>query len=298
MPKIYCFLSISEDLNDKEIRTWFSFLIKDAGINPVFATHYLEPRPPKDKIMDLIQKSDIFIAVITRREKIEGKELWTGPEWIQNEIAIAHTMKKPIAIFVEDKIDISRSIGPLITDYVRFNRESLENIRVETEKFIQSLCEIVSTKIYSKDEKNKIEETIVEDTEESGIENILINMGRIIILWKYGRLDVSLKIYYTIIILLMLIPSYFIYDYFMGDKILGVWGVIISLILDILMISLISLPGNTRCRNCHSYFSERQRPILYKDIKKFPDLPKNRRLLKYECEVCGNIRYNTIEKTY
>jgi hypothetical protein len=296
-PRFSAFLSASTDPNDKKVVKWFSNLLEEFDIEPIFATHYPQPRPPQEKIEDFIGKSDMFVAVLTRRDKIEGKNLWTGPEWIQNEIAIALTLKKPIALFVEERVQINRSIVPFIGDHVPFHRRKLDSVRNRAERFIMALCDEIETHVRPLPKEKVIDQTIVEESEESMIDRIIIDTGRRVLLWRYGRLDVSLRRVYIVTLLLLLIPSYFAYDYFVGIKIAGYWGGTISLLVIIIMILILYAARATRCRECKSYFSERSHPITYGDLKKFPELPKNRKLLKYVCEVCGNIRYDTKERT-
>lgn len=271
-------------------------MLKESEIEPIFATHFPEPRPPQDKIEDFIRKSDMFVAVLTRRNKIEGKNLWTGPQWVQNEIAMAHTLRKPIALFVELNVQIDRSIVPYITDYVLFDRNKLNSIRTKAERFIKALCARVDTRVYPSVEQKAIDQTIVEETEEEWIAGTIINAARRILLWRYGRLDVSLKKFYIIVLFLLSIPSYFAYDYFFGEKITGYWGGVINLAAIIIMILILYSAAITRCKKCKSYFSERPKPITYGDLKRFPNMPQNRKLLKFTCKVCGNVRYDTRER--
>lgn len=293
---ISCFLSASASPDDREIVDWFSDLLKKFEIFPVFATNHPEPRPPPEKIEDLIRKSDMFIAVITRRTKIEKKDSYIGPEWVQNEIAMAHTLKKPIAIFVEEKVQFDQSIVPYITDYVRFNRNDLNSILNKAKAFILAMFNKIKNVKSSLKEASVIDDTIVEETEEGLIERTIIKLVRKVIISKYGTLKVSLKGFYITDLVLIIFPSYFVYDYFIGTKIFGIWGGIIGLIFLIVLISIPFWIERTRCNKCKSYFSERPRPITYGDLKKFQDLPQNRKLLKFECEVCGNTRYDTIER--
>lgn len=295
-PKFSAFLSASTDPDDRKIVEWFSSLLKEFDIEPIFATHFPEPRPPQDKIEDFIRKSNMFFAVLTRRDKIEGKNLWIGPEWVQNEIAMAHTLRKPIALFVEQHVQIDRSIGPYITDYVLFDRNKLNSIRAKAERFIKALCDRVDTRTRPSVEEETIDQAIVEETEEGWIASTIIDAARRILLLRCGRLDVSLKRFYVIVLLLLSIPSYFAYDYLLGTKIAGYWGGAISFAAIIIMILILYLAATTRCKKCKSYFSERPKPIAYEDLKKFPKLPQNRKLLKFICEVCGNVRYDTRER--
>jgi hypothetical protein len=294
-PKFSAFLSASTDPDDKEVVRWFSDLLEEFNIEPIFATHHPQPRPPQEKIEALIRKSDMFVAVLTRRDKIESRNLWTGPEWIQNEIAIAHTLRKSIALFVEEKVQVDRSMVPYIADYVLFDRKKLDSIRNRAERFVKALYDGTSLHAGSLPEEEVIDQTIVEEAEESWIDRTIIDAGRRVILWRYGRLDISLRRFYIVTLLLLLIPSYFAYDYFVGTKIAGNWGGTISLTAIIIMILILYTAVATRCRKCKSYFSERSHPITYGDLKRFPKLPKSRRLLKYVCEVCKNVRYDTKE---
>lgn len=295
-PKLSAFLSGSTDLVDKELVEWFSNLLEDLEIEPIFATHFPEPRPPQDKIQDFIRKSDIFVAVLTRRNKIEGKNLWTGPEWVQNEIAMAHTMKKPIALFVEKGVQVRRSIGQYITDIVRFDRNKLDSIRTKADRFVKALCDRVDALTPSHAEEKTVDQTVVDEAEEGLFEATIIDAARRILLWKCGRLDVSLKKFYISVLLLLAIPSLFVYDYFFGSKITGSLGAAIGLAVIIIMGLILYLTVTTRCKKCNSYFSDRTKPITYGDLKKFPNLPENRKLVKKVCEVCGNPRYDTIER--
>lgn len=295
-PRFSAFLSASTDPSDKAVVSWFLDRLREFEIEPIFATHFPEPRPPQEKIEDFIRKSDMCIAVLTRREKIEGKNLWTGPEWVQNEIAMAHTMKKPIALFVEKSVQIDRSIGRYITDNVLFDRDKLYLVKTKAERFIKALCDRVNTLARRSEGREAIDQTIVEEAEEGWFESTIIAAAREVLLWRYGRFDVSLKRFYIVVLLLLLIPSYFTYDYFLGSRITGLWGGAISLGAIVIMVLVLYLAANTRCKRCKSYFSERSRPITYGDLNKFPNLPQNRKLLKFGCEVCGNVRYDTMER--
>jgi len=107
----------------------------------------------------------MFVAVLTRRDKIESKDLWTGPDRVQNEIGIAHTLEKPIALFVEEKVQVDRSIVPYIADYVLFDRKKLDSIRNRAERFVKALRDGISPHVGSLPEEKVIDQTIVEEAE-------------------------------------------------------------------------------------------------------------------------------------
>lgn len=297
------FLSASTDLKDKRIVEWFSDLLIEYKITPLFAVHIPEPRPPQEKIRNMIEKSDMTVAILTRRDKIEGRNLWTSPEWVQDEISIAFTLNKPIAIFVEEGVRIDRSISPFITECVRFRRGSLSAVQDKAKRFIRALRTEVKHIRENSDEDKKIaiedivKNTIVEDVDESLLGRTIIRVARKIILGRYGKLNVSLRIFYVASLVVGVILSYLIYDFIYGTKFIGNLGAAISIVIGILLVSTVYIALNTRCKHCESYFSEIQKPVTYSDALKFPELPKSRKLLKFVCEVCKNVTYDTEERS-
>jgi hypothetical protein len=294
--QLTAFLSVSADPIDAKVGNWFSNLLRRFDVNPILATELPEPRPPPEKIRNFIQKSDMFVGVLTRREKVEGKNLWKAPNWVQDEISMAYTLKKPMAIFVEKDVQTDRSIGPFLVDYVSFDRKNLASVKARAEKYIEALRDRVGQPTYTQAEEDEINRTIVDDVEESILDNTIVKLGRTILLKRYGRLDVSLKNFYAVSAVLLFAMSYIIYDFIYGIKILGTIGAVVAMAIIVIILSTISLAASTRCRKCGSYFSERQKPVTYADIQKFGKLPENRRLLKFVCEVCRSIRYTTEEK--
>jgi len=64
-----------------------------------------QPRPPPEKIAEMIQTCDCFVAIISKRTKVAAVDGWVGPEWVQNEIGMAYQAGKPMAIFVEEGVE-------------------------------------------------------------------------------------------------------------------------------------------------------------------------------------------------
>ena len=117
------FVSISFNDEDKEVREWFFHIIRSLGIKPYIASEP-EPREPHKKIREKIASSNYFIAILTKRTKINGKNLWKPPDWILSEIGMAFQLNKPIGVFIENGVKANGLI-PRITDYVKFDREKL-----------------------------------------------------------------------------------------------------------------------------------------------------------------------------
>jgi len=289
--QIQAFISASSEEQDQEVIEWFSRILKKHDFEPIFATNFPEPRPPDDKIEEFLQKSDVFIAIITKEAKIEGKNLWRGPEWVQNEIGMAVQQKKPFALFIENDIDPSQGIGHWKTEYVIFDRENLQEIRVKAEKLIEGLKKQIANVVSAQ----ATEEAVIEEAASSSSDDF-IKAGRFLIERIYGKLDVNLWKIYLMLALLSTPSVYFVYDYVMGAKIVGLWGYIICLFVLIVSLVFVSLAEGTKCRKCGSYFSVRERPVLASDVRKLPPLPDTRRYHKWVCDVCNDVKYKARQR--
>lgn len=297
--KVCAFLSASAEQADREVVEWFLNLLKEYNIQPIFAADRPEPRPPQEKIREFIRESDIFVAVVTKRDKIEGKNLWKGPVWVQTEIGMAYTLQKPIAIFVEKSVQLEPSIAPFITDCISFDRRNLELIRKKAESFVEALLSEVRSKSQKQPsliENSRVDETIVEGPEEGVFSTAVMGTGRRILLWRFGKLDTSLRNFYVFSTVVILILSYVGYDSLFGTKILGPTAGSASIAIAILFLLIVGMTWESRCKKCHSYFSVMGAPVTYGDIKKFPKLPKNKILVKRVCKVCGETSYHTTSR--
>ena len=104
------FVSCSLDPEDEKIRNFFKRMIRSFDIVPEVYDYQEIGRIP-EKVKENIIKSDCVIAIATRRAKIEGCDYWACPDWIHDEIALAHAYNKPIAIFFEQGVKIEGLIG-------------------------------------------------------------------------------------------------------------------------------------------------------------------------------------------
>ena len=91
MPELLfkAFMSCSLADEDSQTVDFFRGLIRSFDIEPLVYDYQEIGRIP-DKIKEHIINSDCLIAVATRRQKLDGTDLWTCPDWIQHEVALAH----------------------------------------------------------------------------------------------------------------------------------------------------------------------------------------------------------------
>lgn len=120
-PKAFLSCSLSEQ--DRSVATWFADVLQALEFE-VLAGDMPEPRGPAEKVLDMIRGSDVVVAILMRRDKIEGKDAWRPPEWVENEMGMAYEAAKPVAIFVEEGVDVA-GLGPLISQYERCDRRNL-----------------------------------------------------------------------------------------------------------------------------------------------------------------------------
>jgi hypothetical protein len=125
MPEKYpnIFLSGSFAPEDRELLEWFEQILWALEFE-VRSAKETEPRPPAEKIREMIQRSSGVVAILTRRSKVDGRDAWTPPAWTQNEIGIAYDCEKPIVSLIEIGVE-AEGLIPLIGDYIRFDRSNL-----------------------------------------------------------------------------------------------------------------------------------------------------------------------------
>src|SRR6266446_2217192 len=112
MPELIfkAFLSCSFVPEDRPLIEFFSRLIRSFDIEP-FTYDFQEVGHLSEKVKERIITADCLIAIATRRSKIEGSAVWSCPDWIQHEIALANAYKKPIAILLEEGVKIEGLIA-------------------------------------------------------------------------------------------------------------------------------------------------------------------------------------------
>ncbi len=117
------FLSCSFDEEEETLVDFFKKMISSFDITPV-VYDYQEIGGLSEKIKGKISECDCLIAIITRKNKLEGSEEWSCPAWVQHEVSLAHAYSKPIALFVEKGVLIEGMIEKE-ERWVWFGRENL-----------------------------------------------------------------------------------------------------------------------------------------------------------------------------
>ncbi|NIM12572.1 MAG: hypothetical protein GTO45_10705 [Candidatus Aminicenantes bacterium] len=113
-----CFLSCSFREEDKYVVNWFrDFLSAFHDIEIIVARDGI--KEPKKQIEDGIRDCDFFCSIVTKRKK-------SVPPYILSEIGMAHSNKKMVIAFVEERIPIADlGILPEITEFKNFRRDKL-----------------------------------------------------------------------------------------------------------------------------------------------------------------------------
>jgi hypothetical protein len=283
--KYKVFLSASADEKDKYVVEWFKGLLREYDLIPIFATEIHQPRPPPDKIKSLIRDSNGFVGLLTRREKIQRKDSWKGPDWVQNEVGMAFDSDKPIIMFIEEGVD-DKGITGRITDYVLFDRNVLATSENKIRKALKNFRDFVDADYKEHDVAiRKLGDPL------TNLDMAIISAGKWLLKKKYNKLDVSLKKPFLILIIVSLIPIYLTYDYLYGSKIVGLYGVIFCLVVALTIYVAIGTALNNRCEECKSYFSIDEKPLKTSDLKHVSQLIPHNDVVRIECSVCGHFYY-------
>jgi hypothetical protein len=118
-----CFLSCSFDPDDRAIFDWFRKIL-DALEFQVLSGEEPTTRSLPEMARERIESSEAFVGVLTRRDKVEGSNEWLPPTWVRDEVSIAYSLGKPVAIFAEEGVRVD-GILPQVTKYERWSRQDL-----------------------------------------------------------------------------------------------------------------------------------------------------------------------------
>lgn len=188
-------------------------------------------------------------------------------------------------MFIEEGVE-DKGITSRITDYVLFDRSDLTKSEHEIRKALRNLRDSMDIEYKEHDvEIRKLGDPL------SNLDWAIIQAGKWLLRKKYNRLDVSLKKPFTLLILFSFVPLFFVYDYFFGSKIVGVYGLIFCLILAMLIYVAIGLALNSRCEKCKSYFSIDEKPLKTSDLKHVSQFIPDNEVKRIQCEVCGHFDY-------
>lgn len=101
-PRIFLGVSYKED--DKGVKEWFEMTLAACGFEVVTA-EASEHEELGERIRRKIESCDVSCFVLSRRDKLQDRDQWLPPAWIQGEIGIAYEFRQKFAGFVEEKVD-------------------------------------------------------------------------------------------------------------------------------------------------------------------------------------------------
>jgi len=130
MPKVF----ISCGLNNEEriIADQLNNLFFEDGFETYWAGRSYSSRAAWEKIKEEIIDSDILLAFLHRREKIDDKEYYSTSTSVYQEIAIGFCFGKDIIVFREQGIkQFEGLLYQIATNPIPFDREALSQIDIE-----------------------------------------------------------------------------------------------------------------------------------------------------------------------
>lgn len=145
------FVSCSVHPEDESIINRFLDVLKDCNIEPFVLGLKPEVELLREQIRSQIERTDCTIAIMTRRDKIEGRDAWKAPDWVRDESIIAKELGKPLAIFVEEGVEV----GGILSEnmYVKFSRQ---NITQEIIDKINYYMRSLASKLRGKENQGKL----------------------------------------------------------------------------------------------------------------------------------------------
>ena len=121
--KITGFLSCSFAEAEKPLNEFFNAVCKGLDVQCSNVSDGYKESPPA-KAREMIEEAQLFIAIVTRREKV-GDEFHMPPA-VHDEISMAYAMDKPMLLFKEDGVTFKGFLSNYGT-HVTFSRNALQN---------------------------------------------------------------------------------------------------------------------------------------------------------------------------
>ena len=132
MERPVVFIAHSFDLEDLGVVASFKRALQRRGYS-ITSGERPEARRVSEKIKERIDRSHIFVAILTRRQLIADGSRWTASPWVIEEkgYSLGQNPQRPMILLVEDGITIPDEIGGLEGDieYIRFDRFLLDPAR-------------------------------------------------------------------------------------------------------------------------------------------------------------------------
>ena len=150
MEKYRAFIAHSIDKKDKLVVESFLKILSQASIEGYLSELHPQPRPIPEKIRQNIEQADCLVAIITKKYKIEEREIWKTSDWIHNEIGMAYQSNKPILALVEENVEVG-GLSKYTTELIYFDR-------INIQKSIQLISSVLGS-LRKQIEKNRLEDS-------------------------------------------------------------------------------------------------------------------------------------------
>lgn len=130
------FVAMSFRECDRNINDYILNILKALEIKFETGEKYSKNSVPI-KVKERINKSDLFIDILVKRDKIEDKK-YTTPSWLIKELGIAQGAGKDVIALVEKGI---QDIAGLESEkeIIYFERDNIDSIKKATIKFLEAL---------------------------------------------------------------------------------------------------------------------------------------------------------------
>jgi tetratricopeptide (TPR) repeat protein len=123
--------------SDADVVTFFKSLLGEMATR-CLSGEAAEAKSISDKVKERIKQAELFVAIFTRRDKIEGKEEWSTAPWVIEEKAHAQALGKKLILLKESGIaQIGGMQGDL--EYIEFKRDALHHAAIRLIQTIWSL---------------------------------------------------------------------------------------------------------------------------------------------------------------
>lgn len=150
--RIQVFLSCLFDQKDYEVVNFFTSILRSLNIDCVNIDIGDRSTHP-EKARELISNSHALIAIATRKDEIR-LGVFSMPKAIEDEMAMAYGLKKPILLFIERGVDTTYDFTLNYCTYLEFDRESLLSL-----KFLEKTISLVHNMGIEITPSNKLQRT-------------------------------------------------------------------------------------------------------------------------------------------
>jgi hypothetical protein len=141
--QVTAFFAHSFDKKDKDLVGYFDCIFSEIGINVHSADSTWPGTRVPVKIRNMIDNTECFIALITKRDRIQGKKLgWGTSTYVISEIGYAVSRNKPIVIYKEKDVECQTIAGDI--EYVEFERGKIYKYNEKIKQCLNNLFSLIN----------------------------------------------------------------------------------------------------------------------------------------------------------